>query len=234
MNDLIYRHDRSLTVVTLVLGVLMWAAVAYAVIAFGGTRSLPTLIIPILLFSVMGFLAYVFARSAAIALLSGNGIALSEGQLPDLYSQFALCCDKLSIGTRPHIYVQNGNGVLNAFATWFLGRKFVVLLSSVVDAMEESSNGVRFYIGHELGHVLRHDNPIAWVLRRPALCLPLIGAAFSRARESTCDLHGLAARVRRAHLLHSQLEQHDGNVFPWKGYRHSLIRRKGFGLRFTS
>ena len=197
MSQLIYRHDRSLTIVTLVLGVSMWALVAYALAKVGGAQSLLALALAVMLFSVIGFLGYLFARSAAIALLRGNGIELSDAQFPELHAQFSQCCDRLSIRERPHIYIRNGNGVLNAFATWFLGRKFVVLLSGVVDAMDENPNGVRFYVGHELGHILRHDNPIIWVLRRPALLLPLLGAAFSRARESTCDLHGLTCSDSR-------------------------------------
>lgn len=236
MKDLIYRHDRSLTVLTLTLGVLMWAFAAYALNRFGGAHAWTVLIVPVLLFSVIGFLAYIFARSAAISLLRGNGIELSEDQFPELYGQFVLCCEKLSVATRPQIYVQNGNGVLNAFATWFLGRKFVVLLSSVVDAMEENSNGVRFYIGHELGHVLRHDNPILWVLRRPALCLPLMGAAFSRARESTCDLHGLACSDSREGAARSVVALAAGAA-RWKrvsfeGLLAQLDSTKGFWTSF--
>jgi hypothetical protein len=34
--------------------------------------------------------------------------------------------------------------------SWLSHTAFVVLLSSVVDAMDENANGIRFYIGHEL------------------------------------------------------------------------------------
>ena len=40
---------------------------------------------------------------------------------------------------------------MNGFATWFLGQQYVILLSGVVDAMEANPNGVRSYIGPELG-----------------------------------------------------------------------------------
>src|SRR5262249_52907835 len=135
--------------------------------------------------------------SAVVAHIKGNGVEVTPTQLPDIYRQFVECCDKLSIASRPQIFVLNGNGVLNAFATWFLGRKYVVLLSSVVDAMEQNPSGVRFYIGHELAHVIRHDNPIQHLLRWPAQWLPILGAAFARARESTCDQHGMACSTSR-------------------------------------
>jgi Zn-dependent protease with chaperone function/type II secretory pathway pseudopilin PulG len=176
----------------MVLGALIWAAGLYALIRFGGTRLLVGFAVTVVFLLIIGFIAYVFARSAVVAHLKGNGIEVSETQFPELNNQLTQCCQALAIGTRPSAYILNGNGVLNAFATWFLGRQYVVLLSSVVDAMDENSNGIRFYLGHELAHVLRHDNPLLWALRWPALRFPLIGAAFSRARETTCDLHGLA------------------------------------------
>jgi Tfp pilus assembly major pilin PilA len=137
-----------------------------------------------------GFLFYLFVQSTLIAHIKGNGVQLSEAQFPDLFAQFAACCDKLQIKERPEAYILNGNGGLNAFATKFLGTQYVVLMSNVVDAMDEHVDGVRFYIGHELGH-LRMKHLSGHLLRWPVLWLPLLGAAYSRARESTCDRHGL-------------------------------------------
>lgn len=92
---------------------------------------------------------------------------------------------------RPQVYVLNGNGGLNAFATKFLGLQYVVLLSDVIDAMDKHSDGVRFYMGHELGH-LRMKHISGHLLRWSILWLPILGAAYARAKESTCDRHGLA------------------------------------------
>ncbi len=197
MNQLICPRDRVLTVATLIVGVLIWVGVAYAIVTFGGATAIAASIVTVVMSAMAIFLAYLFTKSALLAHLRGSGIEVSDTQLPDLHRQFVQCCDKLSISERPSLYIQNGNGVLNAFATWFLGRKYVVLLSSVVDAMDKNPNGIRFYVGHELGHVVRHDNPVLWVLRWPALRFPLMGASFSRARESTCDLHGLACSESR-------------------------------------
>jgi type II secretory pathway pseudopilin PulG len=130
-------------------------------------------------------------QSTLIAHIKGNGVALSETQFPDLHVQFVACCEQLQMTQRPLAYVMNGNGGLNAFATKFLRSQYVVLLSDVVDAMRHHPDGVRFYIGHELGHLrMKH---LSWqFLRWPVLWLPLVGAAYSRARESTCDRHGAA------------------------------------------
>lgn len=179
MNELVYPKERTLGAITLVIGVLIWLGLVVG--TFGGA----------LIALAVGFVLYLFAQSALIAHIRGNGVELSEAQFPELHAQFVACCDQLGLKTRPRAYVLNGNGGLNAFATRFLGNQFVVLLSDVVDAMERHADGVRFYIGHELGH-LRMKHIQGHFLRWPALWLPLLGAAYSRARESTCDRHGLA------------------------------------------
>jgi Zn-dependent protease with chaperone function/Tfp pilus assembly protein PilE len=179
MKDLVYPRERTLSAITLVLGLIAWLALIAG--TFGGA----------LLALAIGFLAYLFIQSTLITHIKGNGVELSETQFPDIYKQFTECCDRLQITKLPQAYVLNGNGGLNAFATKFLGTQYVVLMSDVVDAMEKHTDGVRFYIGHELGH-LRMKHLSGHIFRWPILWLPLIGAAYSRARESTCDRHGLA------------------------------------------
>lgn len=179
MNELVYPRERTLGTITLVLGVIVW--IGLVVGTFGGA----------LLALLLGFLLYLFAQSALISHIRGNGVELSASQFPELHAQFLACCEKLGMKQVPRAYVLNGNGGLNAFATRFLGAQYVVLLSDVVDAMERHPDGLRFYIGHELGH-LRMKHLQGHLLRWPVLWLPLLGAAYSRARESTCDRHGLA------------------------------------------
>jgi Zn-dependent protease with chaperone function/type II secretory pathway pseudopilin PulG len=179
MNELVYPRERTLGTITLVLGLLVWLGL---IIGTFGTALLALL---------AGFVLYLFAQSALIAHIKGNGVELSEAQFPDLYTQFTACCDQLQIKKRPQAYILNGHGGFNAFATKFLGVQFVVLFSDVADAMAKHADGVRFYIGHELGH-LRMKHLSGHLLRWPVLWLPLLGAAYSRARESTCDRHGLA------------------------------------------
>lgn len=174
-----YPRERTLGTITLVLGLLAWLALIV------GTFGIALLVL------AAGFLIYLFAQSALIAHIKGNGVALSSSQFPDLYAHFEACCDRLQMSQRPEVYILHGDGAFNAFATRFLGTQYVVLLSDVVDAMDEHVDGVRFYIGHELGH-LRMKHLTGHLFRWPILWLPLLGAAYSRARESTCDRHGRA------------------------------------------
>ncbi|MDR2240322.1 MAG: M48 family metalloprotease [Zoogloeaceae bacterium] len=185
MNELAYPRERILGAITLALGLIVWLGL------IAGTFGVA------LLGLAFGFVMYLFAQSALIAHIKGNGVELSEAQFPDLHAQFIDCCDRLQIKKRPQAFVLNGNGGLNAFATKFLGAQYIVLMSDVVDAMDKHADGVRFYIGHELGHLRMKHLSFGHLIRWPVLWLPLIGAAYSRARESTCDRHGLACSGSR-------------------------------------
>ncbi|HEV8314336.1 MAG TPA: M48 family metalloprotease [Burkholderiaceae bacterium] len=224
---LVYPRERTLGSITLVLGVLLW------LLLIAGTFGV------VLVYLLLGFIGYVFAQSALIAYIRNTGVRLSGEQFPDLHQRFLDCCHRLGIEQPPEAYVLHGNGMFNAFAARFLGRHFVVLLSDVVDAMEAQPEGVNFYIGHELGHIrMKHLTGQLW--RWPVLWLPLIGAAYARAKESTCDRHGraccsdaqtaaralvaLAAGARRwrtVDLLSYARQAHHGNGF-WAAF-HELI-----------
>jgi Zn-dependent protease with chaperone function/Tfp pilus assembly major pilin PilA len=236
MSESVFPRDRILTVLSMGLGILIWSGVAAILIRLIGDGALIGVAGVVFAAILISFIAYLFAKSAAIAHLRGNAIEVTEHQLPDIHQQMTVCCEALAVSGTPTMYIQNGNGVMNAFATWFLGRQYVILLSGVVDAMETNANGVRFYIGHELGHVLRHDNPMVGFLRWPALRLPLLGAAFSRARETTCDLHGLACS-QSAEAATRSIAALSAGAKSWAnvsldGYRQQVVAAKGFWMSF--
>ena len=142
-----------------------------------------------LIYALAGFVFYLFAQSGLIAYIKGNAIRITPQQYPDLHQRLTACCQRLGIGEVPETFLLHADGVFNAFATRFLGRNFLVLYSDVVDALEGRPGALNFYLGHELGHV--HRGHLIW---RPALLpasfLPLLGAAYQRACESTCDNYG--------------------------------------------
>ncbi len=92
---------------------------------------------------------------------------------------------------QPEFYLMTGNGALNAFATRFLRRYYVVLLSDIVDALHDDEGALNFYIGHELGHIAQKHLTHHWWISF-AMLTPLLGSAYSRAREYSCDQYGLA------------------------------------------
>ncbi len=178
--DLIYKNEKTLFGIMLALSALLWTVLVL------GTLGLA------LVYGLVFFLVYCFAQSALISHIKGTGVQITEQQFPDLHRQIAACCDKLGQADHPDAYLMQMGGAFNAFATRFLGRDFLVLYSDVVDALADNPDALNFYIGHEIGHIKRKHLKWSAVLL-PASLLPLIGAAYSRAREYTCDRHGLAA-----------------------------------------
>ncbi|HBZ05013.1 M48 family metalloprotease [Massilia sp.] len=178
--DLVYKNEKTLFVLMLVLSLLVWAGL---VLGLGWA---------VLSYALMFFLFYCFAQSALISYIKGTGVRITAEQFPDLDRQILACCAKLGLEREPEAYLLQMGGSLNAFATRFLGRDFLVLYTDVVDGLHDNPDALNFYIGHEIGHIKRKHLSWATVLL-PASMLPLVGAAYSRAREYTCDRHGLAA-----------------------------------------
>jgi Zn-dependent protease with chaperone function/type II secretory pathway pseudopilin PulG len=144
-----------------------------------------------LVYALLFFVVYLFAQSGLIAYVKGNAVRLTPQQYPDLHARLDDCCRRLGLATVPDTYLLHADGAFNAFATRFLGRHFLVLFSDVVDALRERPAALNFYLGHELGHV--HRGHLVWrPVLLPASFLPLLGPAYQRACESTCDRYGAA------------------------------------------
>src|SRR5688500_13594902 len=186
--ELVYKNEKPLFAISMVIGTIVWLALIV------GTFGIA------LIYVLLFLLIYLFAQSGFIAYLRGNAVELSERQFPDLYKQYLETCEKLEIEEVPTAYLMMSDGVLNALATRFLRRHYVVVYSSVVDALRSRPEALRFYFGHELAHIKRRHLVLAW-LRWPASILPLPGAGYRRAQEYTCDLHGLAASAARDDAL---------------------------------
>lgn len=222
-SALVYPRERTLGAITLVLGIIVWIALIV------GTFGLALLLL------LAGFVVYLFVQSGLISYIKGNGVELTPQQFPDLHAQFAECCARLQMPKPPRAYVLNGDGGMNAFATRFLGLQYVALLSEVVDAMAQHADGVRFYIGHELGH-LRMKHLTGRLLRWPVLWLPVLGGAYARARESTCDRHGLACSKTPEGAARALAALAAGSE-RWKdidlaAYRDQVRHTRGFWMSF--
>lgn len=178
--ELVYKNEKKLFAIMLALSVLGWILIVLGTVGMA------------LLYAALFFLGYCFAQSALISYLKGNAVRITEDQFPDLKQQISACCRKLGLDEEPDAYLLQMGGVLNAFATRFFGRNFLVLYSEVVDGLADNPDALNFYIGHEIGHIKRKHMTWHTVLM-PASLLPLVGAAYSRAREYTCDRHGVAA-----------------------------------------
>lgn len=175
----VYPKENTLLVIAAIIAAIFWIG---AIIA---TKGMVLAIIPVF------FLVYLFVQSGFISYLKGTGALVSDAQFPDIQQRAKTCAQKVHMKVLPKIYILHGNGMFNAFATRFLRKDYIILLSDVLDALEDHPEAINFYIGHEMGHIDRKHLLIEPFLSL-ALVLPLLGAAYSRAREYTCDQYGAA------------------------------------------
>lgn len=133
-----------------------------------------------------------FANGLLVARLRADAVEVSKKQMPELYNTFLEICQRLTLKKIPELYIVQSNGALNAFTMKHCGRNFVVLCSDLLDAYGHDSAEVRFLLGHEIGHIKR-NHILAHMLLAPGMFVPLLGPAYSRACETSCDRFGAYA-----------------------------------------
>ena len=179
MLDAALIHPKEVTLKPIVFGfsVLVWALVVLSLI--GACYGL--ILLPFVLIAQAYFLGHV----------RGTGVRVDSTQLPDLHRRVVLASKKLKLEATPEVYVLQSGGILNAFATKLFSRNYVILFSELLDKCN-SDEEVDFIVAHELGHhAAGHLKNL--LLTAPARLVPLLGPAYSRACEYTCDRAGLFA-----------------------------------------
>jgi Zn-dependent protease with chaperone function len=153
-----------------------------------GTVLTPTVITYSALFLIYLFLQWL-GSIYLIGYLRGNAVRVHNKQFPEVFEILKTQAAQLGLKKVPALYVLQGNGILNAFATRVARRDYVVLYCDVLAAAyQEGISAVEFIIGHELGHIKRnHVSALKSLLLLPAHMIPILGLAYSRACEYTCD-----------------------------------------------
>lgn len=134
----------------------------------------------------------VIIRETQRAATRGTAVELSPRQYGDLHQTADEFAHRLGLRRRPQIYLANGNGTLNAFAAQATGHDYVVLANELfVNLYNGNREGLRFILGHELGHIRLHHVSL-WYQLAVAYSerIPLLGPCLSRLREYSCDRHG--------------------------------------------
>jgi Zn-dependent protease with chaperone function len=136
--------------------------------------------------------ALIIIRETQRAATRGTAVELSPTQFGDLYRTADDFARKLGLSRRPNIFLANGNGALNAFAAQATGHDYIVLSNELfVNLYNGNRDGLRFILGHEMGHIRLHHVSL-WYQIAVAYSerIPLLGPALSRMREYSCDRHG--------------------------------------------
>ncbi len=175
MDFLVYPKEKVYFVISLVFSIILYLLLLISIIG--------------LFYILIGALIGLILQGLLIGNLRGNGVRVSEDQFPEVYRIASDLAQKMQMDL-PAIYIIQAGGMLNAFATKFLGRSFVVIYSDIIElAYEEGEQELAFILAHELAHLKRKHLTYRMLLY-PSMIIPFLAPAYSRACEYTCDRFG--------------------------------------------
>jgi Zn-dependent protease with chaperone function/competence protein ComGC len=178
LNSLSAPKEKAYFTWVCVISVLVWLGLAVSIVG--------------LFYAAMFGVFIWFGNGLLIAYLRSEAVKVGPEQLPELDATFRSVCERLGVTQVPALYVLQSGGLLNAFAARFSGRDFVVIYSDFLQALGSDSSEMKFVLGHEIGH-LKSRHILKQILLAPGLFAPLIGPAYRRAWETSCDRYGAFA-----------------------------------------
>ncbi len=181
-----HRHPKESTYFAICA---IFSVLVYLGLLIGTVGTILLFLIPVVLMS--WFYGMFFGASVL-----GNAVKITPRQYPAIKKLIDEVAAEMNIAQIPEAFVVNGNGVLNAFAIRFIGRRYVILYANIVDMAlkRDRIDELKAIIAHELGHhAAGHTSLWRGLLIQPAMFIPYLGFAYSRACEYTCDRLAVAA-----------------------------------------
>jgi Zn-dependent protease with chaperone function/competence protein ComGC len=216
-SNLTSERERRYFPLVIVASVLLWLALAITIVGI-----FYALLIAFFIWLGHGLLA---------AHLRAEAVRVTAQQMPELHTTFLEVCQRFGVSTPPRLYVLQAGGALNAFATRHAGRDFVVVYSDYLEAFGPSSPEIKFILGHELGH-LRSNHILKHALLAPGLFCPLLGPAYRRSWETSCDRHGAFAAQDLSGVLRAMLTlsggKQNGRTLNPEAFAHQYEEERGF------
>lgn len=126
-----------------------------------------------------------------------DGVEINEGIFPEVYYMYIDLARTMGFGegkgptsSIPRLYLLNGNGQMNAFASKYrLSKGYICVYSDLFEIAYHNNDmaGLKFILAHELGHIKCGHVNVWRTLLQPVSDLLLIGASLTRAQEWTAD-----------------------------------------------
>src|ERR1700730_7471587 len=117
MDTLVHPKETTYFAICCVLSVLIYIALVLSIVG--------------LAYIVGGVVISLVLHGLLTGSLRGNAIRVSDRQFPEVLRLTTALARQMEMET-PAVYVLQAGGLLNAFATIFLGSNFVVLYSDVI------------------------------------------------------------------------------------------------------
>ncbi|NYJ02234.1 Zn-dependent protease with chaperone function [Nocardioides thalensis] len=198
VKDLRHRAEVPMLVTGIIL--LAVALVVMVVMVIDGLGA-PGWLRSAVVVAVVGpiFASLVFSRYLYWSTIS-NAVEVTSQQLPQLHALFVEQAAKLGMTPdgsgmhkTPRLYLVNGNGVMNAYATKCrIRRGYVMIYSDLLDLAYEHGHFdlMRFVLSHELGHHHCGHTQFRRLMLSPVLRPLQLWPSFQRAQEYTADRVG--------------------------------------------
>lgn len=173
LKTLVHPKERIYFFMSLVISLLVYLFLVVSLIGIG--------------YILIGAIIGIILHGLFVGHIRGNAIRVSQSQFPEVHRLSQQLTVEMGLDQVPAIYVLQAGGLLNAFATRFLGRSFVIIYTDVLElAYAQGEAELAFVIAHEFAHIRRKHLSLHWLLY-PAYFVPFLGKAYSRACEYTCD-----------------------------------------------
>ncbi|KUP09192.1 hypothetical protein Q73_03740 [Bacillus coahuilensis m2-6] len=172
-KNLVHQKEETYFIIAIIVSVMAYLFLALSVVG----------IIILAFILVSSF----FVQGIFIGNIRSNGVKITQKQFPDFYKRVEELSGQMGLKRVPDVYVVESSGILNAFATRLFGRHMVVLYSDIFELIKhDNEDELTFVLAHELAHIKR-NHTLKSVLLLPANFFPLLGEAYSRGCEYTCD-----------------------------------------------
>ena len=135
------------------------------------------------------FLLYTFYSQYAQTM--AYSVKVTPVNFPEIYARAADFTKQLGLKKQPEVYIEQQNGILNAFSTYVLGKRYVSINAELVDVAyleNKDFDTVFFVMAHEFGHIyLGHVTLRYNLFTLLARIIPVFGPLLSRAQEYSAD-----------------------------------------------
>ncbi len=184
MEDVVeqMRHakERRYGQLMVVCGGALWGLLGLILIGsiLTGQGSILAVLIVYIVYGLIIWGAIEIGKILTRAYIYGHYVLIGPEQFPELHQMVAEGAANVGLAEAPKAFVFNSGGLINAFALRLMGGSYIWLTSALIDADTDAH--------HAAGHLDWRMN----LLRAPGWVVPLLGAAYSRSRELTCDRVG--------------------------------------------
>jgi Zn-dependent protease with chaperone function len=170
-----WHSEKSLKIFVVLISIVIWILLTVTIIG--------------ILYALFIALGFFILHVGFITYLRGSAVKLGPEQFPELYKRVEILSSKAGLSKVPDVYLMQAGGTLNAMATKFLKSHMIILFTDLLDACGDNNDARDMIIGHEIGHLKAGHLDWYWFIL-PGMFVPILGQAYSRAREYTCDRYG--------------------------------------------